>query len=350
MKILSTFLILLLIGCGKEQKKAQITPNLPLGEMSIVFSGDYMQHGPQVRAASIDSGFDYDTQLKYIKHIWQGSQYSVINLETTLSPKAPYTGYPLFRSPLEIAATLRRAGITHIAMANNHTVDRGLKGVEYTLDALRAAGLEYFGVGLRDTTSKLYTIINNPPFKVAIINATYGTNGMPVHSDIEINSTLDTTTLFQNIREVKSLGATHTIAYLHWGDEYQLSPNRTQKQLALALKSKGVDIVIGSHPHVAQPIDFQNNIVYSLGNFVSNQRKTYTDCGYSVHITLFSDSIAPRIRPITHYVDISQGGVNKYRVLRLRDSMLIKNQSERQRMIKAIKATNNIINRVVRYD
>ncbi len=350
MKFLSTFLSLLLIGCGSEPKKGVISPNIPPCELSIVFSGDYMQHGPQVRAARVEGGFDYTTQLKHIEHIWKGSEYSVINLETTLSPTAPYTGYPLFRSPSDIASTLKEVGITHIALANNHTVDRGLKGVEYTIDALRSAELEYFGVGLGDTISKLYTFIDHPPFKVALLNATYGTNGMPVHSAIEMNSSLDTSLLFSTIESVKAQGATHTIAYLHWGNEYQLAPSREQKQLAMELKERGVDIVIGSHPHVAQPIDFENSIVYSLGNFVSNQRKPYTDSGYSVKVTLTAGSSTPKIRPIAHYVDISEGGVDKYRVLRLRDTALIASKDIRDKMVKAIERTNNVIHRTVKYD
>ncbi len=332
-------------------QKAQISPSPTAIEpqsVQIIFSGDFMQHLPQVNAATTKDGFSYYEQLKYISKAWHRAPYSVINLETTLSDTPPYTGYPLFCSPDIIAQTLKDNGITHIALANNHAMDRGLIGVQKTAEALQNAQLEYFGVGIHEDRALCF--INHFALKVALLNATYGTNGMPVPKGVERISELDTTALLKQINRAKDSLSTHIIAFLHWGNEYETTPHSTQKKLALWLRSKGVNLIVGSHPHVAQPIDKENSIIYSLGNFTSNQRKIDTDAGYSVRITLHQNNPTAYIEPLPHYVDISEDGLEKYRVLTLSDTTLVKNSIEKQRMIKAIKRVEKIIDTPVKYD
>ncbi len=307
-----------------------------------------MQHLPQITAAAVADSFSYHEQLKYISKLWRRAPYAVINLETTLSSTPPYSGYPLFCSPDVIAKTLKENGITHVALANNHTMDKGFLGVKKTLEAMKEAELENFGVGIEEDRALCF--INHGELRVAMINATYGTNGMTVPKGVEIISELDTTLLLNQIKRAQDSLATHIIAYLHWGNEYQTSPHYTQKNLALWLRSRGVNLVIGSHPHVAQPIDQENAIVYSLGNFTSNQRKVNTDAGYTVRITLHKDNPKPVIESVAHYVDISENGLQKYRVLTLQDTSVIKNPAHKERMIKAIDGVQKIINSPVKYD
>ncbi len=358
MKILVTFLLLSLFGCNTapqstkkiEETLARICPSDSLYELTILFSGDFMQHTPQITAARAagNGELDYTAHLSHIKGLWSSTHYCVVNLETTLSRTPPYSGYPMFRSPAEIATALKQSGVTHLALANNHTMDKGLRGVRSTLEVLDSVGVEHFGVGEGENRSLCF--IEHGDIKVAILNATYGTNGMPVPRGVEIISSLDTTLLATEIQRAQDSAATHIIAYVHWGNEYQTSPNREQKKLGLWMRNKGVNTVIGSHPHVAQPIDYDNSIVYSLGNFVSNQRKVNTDAGYSVHLRITEGEEQIKITPFAHYVDMSGTRAQRYRVLLARDSTVVTNLSERKRMVEALQRVQSIIDKGVRYD
>ncbi len=358
MKFLITFSLFLLFGCNSAPKSnplITISETLEhintidsLSEVTIIFSGDFMQHGPQITAATTANGFDYITHLEDIKEYWQSAHYSVINLETTLSSTPPYSGYPIFRSPVESVTALQQSGITHLALANNHTMDKGLRGVRSTLSILDSIGIEHYGLG--EGENRALCFITHGNIKVALLNATYGTNGMPVPRGVNIISSLDTTLLAPEIQRAQDSAATHIIAYVHWGNEYQTTPHPTQKELGLWLREKGVNVVVGSHPHVAQPIDHKNSIVYSLGNFVSNQRWEHSDAGYNIRLRIFDGSPKVIIEPTAHYVDVSEGGSKKYRVLRLCDTIKVSDAHHRQRMINAIEKVENIIQRKVRYD
>lgn len=343
------FLILLVSCTERVQRPIEIEIaeiELPL---KLVISGDYMQHSPQITAAKIAEGFDYKTSLQYIAPLWQSADFALINLETTLSKEPPYSGYPMFRSPIEVIEALKHSGITHIALANNHCMDRGRNGVEQTIQELERQGIEYMGVALDSAKFTQPLIIEKYNKKVALINYTYGTNGMPVPKGILANSELDTLQMLGELERIKQDSVDYIVAFVHWGDEYATAPNRAQKKLALFLRKIGVDVVVGSHPHVAQPIDTLNSVVYSLGNFVSNQRQPLTDAGYSVSLLFHSMLAKPKISYEPHYVDISEPGIEKYRVLRLKDSLIIEDLSQRKRMQQAIQKVHDIVGEEVKY-
>lgn len=342
-------LILLLIGCNR----VQYVPNTELPQraepLTLTLSGDYMQHGPQVRAARTKDGFDYTSALKFIAPLWKNSDFALINLETTLTNNGRYTGYPLFASPIEIAAALKNSGITHIALANNHAMDRGLSGVKQTIAELEKVGLTYIGVYLDKEKAQSTTMLEKNGVKVALINYTYGTNGMPTPKGVHANSTLDTAKMRSEIIRAQKSGATHIAAILHWGNEYQRTPSTEQKKLALWLRKNGATVVIGSHPHVAQPIDGKNRIIYSLGNFTSNQQQLHTDAGYSVKLSFYEGKSRPKIEYTPHFVDLTARGVNKYRVLTPQDSTHIENATQRARMNRTIENVRQTINTKVEY-
>ncbi len=341
--------ILLVVGCNNVKNRQFFKIAKPPQRSTIIVSGDYMQHGPQITAARSGSTFDYSTSLKYINPIWKSADFALINFETTLTNSGQYSGYPLFASPVESVSALKQNGITHIALANNHIMDKGYNGVKQTIEKLEQIELPYFGVALSKERIDSVVLIEKGNIKIALLNYTYGTNGMGVPKGVYVNSGLDTTVIKSEIERTKSAGATHTIAFLHWGEEYQRQPNKAQKELALWLRKSGVNIVIGSHPHVPQPIDSDNSIVYSLGNFVSNQPFPYTYAGYSVKITFYEGVERPKIDYIPHYVDLSASGVEKYRVLMPKDSSVLESKSDRDRIRKAIEDVREIVNSKVRY-
>ena len=138
-------------------------------------------------------------------------------------------------------------------------------------------------------------------YRVALLNATYGTNGIPVPRGAAVNR-IDTLRMAEEVRLARQDSATHILLFVHWGEEYQLRPDAAQRQLAAWCRRQGVDAVIGSHPHVAQPVDTAQRVVWSLGNFVSNQRRRYCDGGLlaGVEVTKrIGRSGDPQRRPVS---------------------------------------------------
>lgn len=275
--------------------EAVVVDPVPLRKIRIVFVGDVMMHTPQVAKAYTGSNYDFTQTFKYVKPIFGGADLVVANLETTLAETPPYTGYPQFRSPAAVADALKEAGVDAVVMANNHTVDYGAEGVRRSVRILDERGIAHTG-SFADSID--YTA-NNPLFmergsvRVAILNYTYGTNGIPVRGGIIVNH-IDTAVILKDV--ARASVADCTIAYLHWGDEYARTENDAQRRIAEFFHRNGVRAVIGSHPHVVQPCSRTDSTVtvYSLGNFVSNQRKRYCDGGLiaTLDISLVGDSAA----------------------------------------------------------
>lgn len=348
--LLFALILPLFVACGtRNLSVAQIMPMMP-DSIVVVFSGDFMQHQSQVEAAQSGGAFDYDTQLQYFAPFWRAADFALINLETTLTDDGRYSGYPMFASPAQIAAALARAGITHVALANNHALDRSGIGVRRTTAALDAAGLAHTGVFVTDSAARSTMVLRRGSLAVAIVNFTYSTNGMPIPAGITVNTPLDTAMMGAAIDRAWSDSATHVVAFVHFGQEYRVAPSDEQKKIALWLRQRGANLVVGSHPHVAQPIDAQRSVVYSLGNFSSNQRKRYTDGGYSVRVKFYQNFDRPIIEYMPHYVDLSGEGVEQYRVLMPTDSTIIAEPLQRQLMVRSIDDTRRIINTSVSYE
>ena len=285
----------------------------------LVFGGDLMQHKPQVDAAKDNNGdHNYSESFQYVKPIFEQADLSFINLETTLTMSDNYTGYPLFRSPEEIAGALNDIGIDVAVLANNHILDGGRQGVHTTLEILDAVGIKHTGIF---TDSKDY--IERHPLRlsvnglnIALLNYTYGTNGLSTPPGLSVNR-IDSFNIARDIALIDRTKTDAIIVFFHWGNEYERQPNEQQKQLSQLCHRLGAELVIGSHPHVVQPISYQveNDLitVYSLGNLVSNQRNRYTDGGIIVAIDIIKEKgqrlkITPSYTPV--WVQLP-----KYRIL-----------------------------------
>ena len=157
----------------------------------IVAVGDLMQHEEQLKAAlrSDSTTYDYSRCFKYVAPHFREADISIVNLETTLSRQAPYTGYPMFRSPAELAVTLQKAGVDAVGIANNHICDRGAAGIRSTIGILDSLGIEYAGAYVdslsKSSRSPLYISANG--FNLALLNYTYGTNGIPTPRGMVVN-------------------------------------------------------------------------------------------------------------------------------------------------------------------
>jgi poly-gamma-glutamate synthesis protein (capsule biosynthesis protein) len=166
--------------------------------------------------------------------------------------------------------------------ANNHSLDSGASGLVTTIDILEEYGIKSVGTykdGI-DYVNRNPLILNSKGVKIALLSYTYGTNGIPIPEGVGVNL-IDTVQMKRDIAHSLVMGADCVISYLHWGAEYSHRPNREQRQIAKCLHRAGCQVVVGSHPHVVQgaEISKQEVTIYSLGNFISNQRMRYSDGG-----------------------------------------------------------------------
>lgn len=267
-------------------------------EAEIVFAGDAMQHAGQIDAARRSDGtYDYSGYFTALQPYISGADYAVVNLETPLGGR-PYSGYPMFCAPDAYASALVDAGFDFMLLANNHMLDRRDRGLVRTLDVLDSIGVPHAGVwrnaGERSCNNPVIREVNG--FRIAFLNYTYGTNGIEPQGDVVVDY-IDRQIIAADIERSRALGAEIIAACVHWGDEYRLLPNASQRSLADWLVEQGVDMIIGGHPHVIQPMEMRRNeitgrpvlLVYSLGNFISNMKTADTRGGAMVKVRLMRD-------------------------------------------------------------
>jgi len=283
----SLHLLLLSLAAACTTAPAPLPPEEPRAaeepvRVRLLFAGDVMQHMPQVNAARQGTGFDYAPVFEYVRPIFERADLVVVNLETTLSPGPNYTGYPCFRSPVALADALAEAGVDVAVLANNHCCDGGARGIRTTAAELSRRGIRHTGA----FADSLDRRINHPLLMkirgvtFALLNYTYGTNGIPVPRGTLVNA-IDTMRMAADLAALRREPVDCVIACMHWGSEYERTGNDAQRRLAAFLRRNGADLIVGSHPHVIQPYEADSTHVtlYSLGNFVSNQRKRYCDGG-----------------------------------------------------------------------
>lgn len=255
--------------------------------LRLLFVGDLMQHQGQIDAARTARGYDYSACFPYVKEVISQADFAVANLEVTLGGK-PYRGYPAFSAPDEYLTAIHDAGFNVLLTANNHCLDRGRKGLERTLRLIDSLHIPAAGTytDIEDRRTRYPLLFEKKGFRIALLNYTYGTNGIPVPSPAVVNL-IDTTVIAQDIEKARQLHPDVLLACMHWGVEYQSLPGKEQQKLAQWLFAKGVDHIIGAHPHVVQPIEVHTDsltrqkrlVAYSLGNFISNMSARRTDGG-----------------------------------------------------------------------
>ncbi|MBN2862680.1 MAG: CapA family protein [Bacteroidales bacterium] len=287
-------------------------PDSSAQKISLLFIGDIMGHDSQILAAKNEETgtYDYNDVFTYLRSEIGEADFAIANLEVTLAGP-PYKGYPQFSSPAALASACRDAGIDCLVTANNHSVDRGLEGIEGTIKRLDSIGISHTGIfadnSSRDTLFPL--LIKRNGISLAILNYTYGTNGLRVPHPAVVNM-LDKTLITNDIKKARELSPDVLVLFLHWGTEYDTIPSKEQSDLVEYCFSLGVDLVIGSHPHVLQKMvwykdDTVNNgkaVIYSLGNFISNQRKPKTDGGSMVRIILTRERDSVKISEAGYYL------------------------------------------------
>ena len=286
----------------QTQNNEQDTPPAAAGETltaTIGVQGDILMHMPVVETAVITGdNYDFSSIFRYISDYVQSYDYAVANLETTLAGSSrPYSGYPAFNCPDGIVTSMVDAGYDMLLTANNHSNDTQQAGFDRTLEQVRGAGLESLGTYLNDQEQK-FSVIDVGGIKVGMICYTYADelsaqgypklNGNPMRQGGKVNffTKADLNSFYAELTgllaDVDAAGAETTILYIHWGEEYHTQENATQQAIAQKVCDLGVDVIVGGHPHVVQPVDLLESTtdpshktvcIYSVGNAVSNQRR-----------------------------------------------------------------------------
>jgi len=267
--------------------------------ITIAAVGDVLTHTP-VLGSVFDpqtGSYDFAPVFAPVARFIKKADYAVANLEARLGGyEQGYSGYPRLNAPNELAYALRDAGFDLVATANNHSLDLGWDGIVGTLDRLDAAGLAHVGTHRSQEERNTPVVVDVRGIKVGFLNYTVSLNGLvppAEHAPYAVDM-LDPDQVALDAATARAWGADVVIALLHYGQEYDREPSEYQEEVSEEILSRGVDVILGSHPHVVQPIahivqyaSWRPNdkyVVYSLGNFISNQRWRYTDSGLVAYV------------------------------------------------------------------
>jgi poly-gamma-glutamate capsule biosynthesis protein CapA/YwtB (metallophosphatase superfamily) len=254
-------------------------------EFTIVGTGDVLLHERLWRQAEQDAAetgngaLDFTPQLANIAPIVSAADLAICHLEVPLAPaNGPYMGYPTFSGPPQVVSALDATGYDACSTASNHTFDQGARGVKRTLDALDAAGIAHAGSARTPAEAEQTTIVDvettEGPVRVALLSYSYGFNGIPYpNGETFLANEVDEQTILADAATARQRGAEVVVVALHWGTEYDHAPNAQQTELAPRLiASPDIDLLLGHHAHVVQPIENVNGewVVYGMGNLMAN--------------------------------------------------------------------------------
>lgn len=275
--------------------------------ISISFVGDLMCHSTQFNYAYVAAdSFNFNGVFSEVKDYLSSSDFTIGNLETVLGGKdLGYSGYPFFNAPDDFLYAIKVAGFDFLVTSNNHALDQGEAGARRTINKLSELGINYTGTFLsqEDRDSLRINTING--IEIAILAYSYGTNDIPIPKGKEyLINVIDTLLIKDDISIVKKYNPDIVLVYFHFGEEYDREPDTFQNEIVQKAIFYGADIIIGSHPHVIQPVKYFKTVngnidtgfvAYSLGNFISNQKWRYTDAGViltmDISKNIFTDSV-----------------------------------------------------------
>lgn len=334
-------IVLLCSACGGDpagmppRNEKPPAPKPDIETITVVAAGDFLMHMPVVYSVrNPDTGqYEFGAIFKPVRELISGADYSLANLETRLAGEASgYSGYPRFNCPADLAGEMRRMGLDMFLTANNHSMDRGVEGIINTNRNLAEAGLDYTGTyaAAEERTKPFVKEIRG--VRLGIMNYTEHTNGLPLPEDKPyLVNIYDPEEIWEEIALLKNAGADIIIACLHFGAEYNREPDEGQLEKVNFLFDAGVDVVLGNHVHMVQPVLIKTVVsngvekkklaAFSLGNFISNQRWRYSDSGLLIRLYITKNMDSGETTLTGHdlipvWVDTYyENGRNKYRVL-----------------------------------
>ncbi|GHG27110.1 CapA family protein [Streptomyces zaomyceticus] len=274
-------------GTGRGSSRPAVPSAAPGGAsapagFTLVASGDILPHDSIIRRASQDAGgdgYDFAPMLSGAASVVSRADLAICHMETVYGRKGgPYTGYPAFKSPPEIAAALKATGYDSCSTASNHTLDDGAAGLARTLDALDEAGVRHAGSARTAEEAARPTLLDAGGATVAQLAYTYDTNGYPMpEGQPWAVRLLDERKVVADARAARAAGADVVVVSVHWGSEWQTEPDERQLSLGRALTASAtggrpdIDLIIGTHAHVPQAYEKVNGtwIVYGMGDQIA---------------------------------------------------------------------------------
>ena len=326
---------------GKEEIEEVKVPDDITINMTV--TGDVLCHNTNfwdAYDASTDS-YDFSYVFEDIEKYFSSADIVVGTIETSFAGKeAGYSNYPTFNSPEELATDLKELGYDVMAMATNHCLDKGYKGLVSTIEELDKAGIKHIGTYKSEEDSKEILIQEVKGIKMAFLNYTYGTNGIPIPAGKEYSVNLiDKDKIKADIEKAKKLNADVICVNMHWGEEYRQTATQEQEELADFLFQNGVDLILGSHTHVLEPMEKRTVtladgtkkdgfVIYSLGNFMSGQNANYTRQSVILDIqltkkgkdnTISIDSV--KYTPIYMYNIYAGKSMNRFKIMDIEEEI-----------------------------
>lgn len=265
-------------------------------------AGDLMMH--QIQLDQSDNGdgtYDFSPEYALVKDALSDADYTIANLETTVGKNPiPYSGFPHFNAPEELLQAIRDAGVDFLTLANNHMLDRYFDGMKLTVDCVEKYGFDHSGAYRTPEEAQETCVVDVNGFRLGFLCYTAHTNGLENWSDRKATDFgmdyLAKANIEDDVRALKEDGAQAIIAIPHWGTEYRRSPDPEVRKYAQRMIAAGVDVILGSHPHMVQPVEWltvetetgsrTGLVAWSLGNFVDNMSMQYTDAGIILDFTI----------------------------------------------------------------
>lgn len=295
------FLVLILASCSNEEKLKDI--NLEETEqkieeptkeeepivstVKIIATGDLLISNSLINDAKTDQGFNFKPMFELVEPYIKEADISIANQETMIGGnELGLSGYPSFNSPYELGDNVKDLGYDVVTMANNHSLDRGEKGIINATNYWDKLGIVRTGAFQSQKDRDTIRVFEKNGISFSILSYTYGTNGIPIPKGKEyLVNLINLDDIKKDLTKAKQLSDIQIVA-MHIGYEYERLPNEEQKEWAKKLTEQGADIIIGNHSHVLQPpawIETDNGnkayVMYSLGNFISSQTTTYRQIG-----------------------------------------------------------------------
>ena len=275
------------------------TPALPK-EATLVFTGDILSHGPVIQRAAYNAtsfgSHDYTPMFTQVRSLLEEADLAICHLETPVSSdNQSLSGYPIFNAPQELPGDLKEVGYDGCSTASNHSMDKGANGVRSTIAQLENAGLVWAGMARSAEEKKTPALYSPNGILIGHMSYTYGLNGFVLPADEPyLVNVIDEEKILSEAARMRSAGVDFIILSVQWGNEYQVNPSEAQENLAESLlNSPNIDLIVGSHVHVVQPIGTFNNkyVIYGLGNFLSNQSANCCPAASQNGVMIFVDIV-----------------------------------------------------------
>jgi len=266
---------------GVEATKQTPGPARRPDRITLVATGDVLLHErlwTTARRDGHDGAWDFAPLMGSVKPLVQQADIAIAHLETPLAPLGgPYHGYPLFQGPPQMAAALKQTGYDVCTTASNHSFDGGASGVDRTLNTLEKAGLKHAGTARSRAEAETPTIVDVHGVKLAFLSFTFGFNGLPYpNGETWRAGKISVPAIKLRAQDARDRGAEIVVVSCHWGTEYSSKLNAQQREVApQLLADSNIDLVIGHHAHVVQPMEQHNGkwVAYGLGNLVAAHRE-----------------------------------------------------------------------------